>query len=143
MNQLKQAHKVVKEYKLTTAKLWYLILQTYSKLKEFNRLYQFILSSSSDKNNLKSPIGFQIIVETCLAFHGPPDQISIYINNCTDIHYLDKIQMFISNNDLVSAAQEAYRYKDIEFLKKIMDKANKHANDSVIQTIKSLLSKLE
>lgn len=142
MHQLKQGHKVVKEFKISVEKFWHLILETYCKAKEFDRLHQFILSSSSDKTNLKSPIGFQVIVDTCLAYNAPAHYITTYISNCSDMHYMDKIQLYITNNDLVSAAQEAYRYKDIDFLNSILERATKHANDSVTQTIKSLITKL-
>ncbi|EGV61977.1 Vacuolar protein sorting-associated protein 16 [Yamadazyma tenuis] len=142
MHQLKQGHKIVKDFKMSLSKFWYLILETYCSTSNFDRLHQFILSSSNDKTNLKSPIGFQIIVETCLAYKGPPNYISMYINQCSDIHYLDKCHLFISNNDLVSAANEAYKYKDIEFLNSLLDRANKHANDSVVQSIKGLITRL-
>ncbi|CAH6720102.1 vacuolar protein sorting-associated protein 16 [[Candida] jaroonii] len=142
MNQLKQCQKLTKEFKIPQEKFWFILIETYASTGEFERLHQFILSTSADKHNLKSPISFQNIVDTCLAYNGPSENISIYIDNCKDIHYSEKIQMYIKNNDLVSAANESYYYKDIEFLRSILERANKLANDSTIESIKSLINKL-
>lgn len=142
MNQLKQCQKLLKEFKIPQEKFWFILVETYASTGEFERLYQFISSTSPDKHNLKSPISFQSIVDTCLAYNGPPEHISIYIDNCKNIHYSEKIQMYIKNNDLVLAANESYYYKDIEFLRSILERANKLANDSTIESIKSLISKL-
>lgn len=144
IHQLKQASKVVKDFKIPQEKFWYLLIETYGKAKEFERLHQFITSSSTtnDVHRLRSPIGFRPIVETCLNYKGRSDYISIYIGNCSDIHYSEKIEMYVENNDLLSAANEAYRYKDIEFLNSLLERATKHANDSTIESIKGLISKL-
>lgn len=144
MHQLKQAFKIVKDFKVSSEKFWYLVVETYAKTKEFERLHQFIVSSSntSDMAHLKSPIGFRPIVETCLNNKGLSHYISIYISNCTDIHYSEKIEMFVENNDLLAAANEAYRYKDIEFLNSLYERATKHANDSTAESIKSLITRL-
>lgn len=142
MHQLKQCLKIIKEFKVSPEKLWYLILETYASTNEFERLHQFIVSQSTDKQHLKVAIEFRDIVETCLAYKGPKESISVYINNCKDIHYSEKIQLFIRNNDLILAANEAYHYKDIDFLRSILETAHKLASDSTIHAIQELISKL-
>lgn len=142
MHQLKQAARVVKDFRMSQEKFWHLVVETYGKSHEFERLHKFIVVSSKDETNLKSPIGFPTIVETCLAYKGPQDLIRLYINNSHNIHYLDKIEMHHNNGDLLLAAHEAYKYKDIEFLNSIHERSLKSGNDNEINEIKSLIEKL-
>lgn len=147
MHQIKPALKIVKELKIRQEKFWYLVLDAYTKNKEFDKLYQFVShrsDSKSDKPIFKSPIGFKPFVETCMAYNGPKDQISIYINNCSDIHYSEKVEMYMQNEDLILAANEAFKYKDINLLKVIKENAMNLGNghENMLNVVKSYITRL-
>lgn len=147
MNQLKPASKVVKELKISQEKFWYLVLDVYAKNNSFDKIYQFVShksDSKSDRTVLKSPIGFKPFVEALMAYKGPKDQISIYINNCSDIHYTEKVDMYIQNEDLILAANEAFKYKDINLLKEIKERAIKLGNghENILNVVKSYITRL-
>ncbi|CAH2355631.1 vacuolar protein sorting-associated protein 16 [[Candida] railenensis] len=145
MNQIKAATKISREFKVSKEKFWWLALEVLTKAEKFDTLYQFITSSSSSPSSLsdlKSPIGFQAIVDRCFAFSAPASHLSVYIKNCTNIHYTEKIKLLIKNKDLLSAAAEAYRFKDVEFLHAIQEKANREGNAQVVNTIKTYISRL-
>lgn len=147
MHQIKPALKIVKEFKLPQEKFWHLVLDTYAKSAQFDKLFQFVSlkgGSSTDRNILSSPIGFKPFVETCLAYNGPKDQISIYISNCSNVHYSEKVEMYVNNDDLILAANEAFKYKDITILRLIKDKAIKLGNghENIVNVVKSYITRL-
>lgn len=149
LSQLKQASNISKDFKISKEKYWYLVLDTLTKNGEFEKLYQFILSQNNittpaneSTSDLRSPIGFKYIVDRCLAFRAPKAYISVFIKNCSNIHYTEKIDLFIKNKDLNLAALEAYRFKDIEFLHAIKDKANRESNSQVVSSINTYISRL-
>lgn len=142
MHQLKQASKVVKEFKVSTEKYWYLVLQTYCSMGEFEKLYKYVVDFSGNTTNLKSPIGFQPFVEMCMKYNAPKDQISSYILSCTNITYSEKVKLFIKNEDLILASQEAFKNKDINILQNLSKRATELGENNTLNLIKGLISKL-
>ncbi|KAK6456211.1 vacuolar sorting protein [Scheffersomyces xylosifermentans] len=141
MNQIKMCSKVVKDFKIAQEKYWFLVLGTYSKAKEFDRLYEFAVGSDlSDTSNLKSPIGFEPFVEASFANGAPRDHISTYIKNCSST-YTDKIKFYVKNKDYKLAAQEAFKYKNIDILRNLVQAASSQ-DDDTINTIKGYITKL-
>lgn len=123
MNQLKQAAKIVKEFGLSQEKLWHLVLETYSKSHNFDRLHKFITASNSNSGpTWKSPIGFLPIVESSMTYEAPKELVSIYISHCSDLHYNQRVGLYIKNEDYKLAVKEAFSYKDHILLKQILEK---------------------
>ncbi|CAK9438362.1 uncharacterized protein LODBEIA_P25860 [Lodderomyces beijingensis] len=140
MNQVKPAGKIVKEFSVSQEKFWYLVLRTYAKSGEFDRLYEFAFGSL-DTTTGKSPIGFEPFIEAGFEHGAPKEHISVYINNSVKYKYDEKISMFIKNDDYASAAQEALRNKDIDILRNLQRKvptSDTHAT----RVIKSCIQKL-
>ncbi|CAI5757523.1 unnamed protein product [Candida verbasci] len=135
MNQIKTCQKVIKEFNISQEKLWFLILNTYSTLEEFDRLYEFAFGSM-DSITGKSPIGFEPFVDSGFKNGAPKSHISTYINNSTKYKYGEKVNLFIKNDDFEGAANEAFKNKDIEILKHL-EKLN-----PVDRLVKSYIQKL-
>lgn len=141
MNQLKLVTKIAYEFKVSDAKVWNLVLDTYCKSKNFDRLYKFITASNPTTVSVwKSPIGFEVIAKSCMMYQGPRDQISTYISHA-EVPYIRKIQLYVENNDLILAAEEALHNKDAGALQQLQKKVS--ANDeNLLNTIKNYLSRL-
>ncbi|KAI5969492.1 vps16 [Candida margitis] len=140
MNQVKPASKIVKEFSVSQEKFWHLVLNTYSQAREFDRLYEFVFGSL-DASVGKSPIGFEPIIEAAFANNAPKEHISAYIRNSVKYNYDEKVRLFIRNEDYESAAQEAFKNKDVEILRNL--KQNVPASDTkAVQVIKSNMQKL-
>lgn len=137
MNQLKQLQKVSKEFKVSQQKLWHLVVQTLAKQGEFTRLHTFI----SD-HGFASPIGFSAIVDTCVFYGAPQDQISTYIEYCQDVAYTKRVELYILNGDYLHAAEEAYNNKDVALVQKIHSKTQALQLQSTSSTIKTYLTRL-
>ncbi|KAG5421669.1 vps16 [Candida metapsilosis] len=118
MNQIKPASKIVKEFSILQEKFWHLVLSTYSKAHEFDRLYEFVFGSL-DASTGKSPIGFEPIIDAAFANDAPKEHISAYIRNSVKYKYDEKVRLFIRNADYESAAHEAFKNKDIEILRNL------------------------
>lgn len=135
MNQMKQAHRVCKEFNVDIEKLWYVTLDACCKLNDFEKLIKFVRSytEASDDNSLKSPIGFVPMVESCLAYDAPQKTTSIFIGNVQQITYTKRIEYYLKNNDIVLAAQEASKNRDTAYLKQIYElaKGNEQLENAV------------
>lgn len=142
MNQLKQAAKISKEFGLSQAKLWFLVLETYSKSHDFDRLHKFITASNPNGGvTWKSPIGFLPIVESSMTYEAPRELISIYISHCSDLNYTKRVSLYIKNEDFKSAIKEAYSYKDHILLKQISEKLGPE-NEALALEIKTCIQEL-
>lgn len=146
LGQIKVASKISKEYKIPLEKFWFLVLDYYCKQQDFDRLLEFIksYSSTTDGQNLRSPIGFKRIVECCLTYRAPPTHISIYINNCNDLTYMERYRLYLRNNDPKLAANLAFRSKDLNSLHSLLDLVTQSGpqNESNITTIKEYIARL-
>lgn len=142
MNQLKQAGKVVKDFKVSQQKFWHLVLQTYAQAGEFTKLYKFVVDKSSSTSNLKSPIGFSSFVKTAMFYNAPQDQISIYIQNSQDLTYAERVNLYLTNEDYGLAVDESFKNKDVDLLREINSKAVALGYTDISQTIQSNLTKL-
>lgn len=140
MNQIKPASKIVKEFSIPQEKFWHLVLNTYSQAHEFDRLYEFVFGSL-DASMGKSPIGFEPIIEAGFANNAPKEHISAYIRNSVKYKYDEKVRLFIRNEDYESAAQEAFKNKDIEILRNLQHNVP-NADTKALQIIKSSIQKL-
>ena len=140
MNQIKPASKIVKEFSIPQEKFWHLVLSTYSKAHEFDRLYEFVFGSL-DVSTGKSPIGFEPIIDAGFANNAPKEHISAYIRNSVKYKYDEKIRLFIRNEDYESAAQEAYKNKDIEILRNLQQNVP-NSDTKALQVIKTSMQKL-
>lgn len=140
MNQIKPASKIVKEFSISQEKFWHLVLNTYSQAHEFDRLYEFVFGSL-DASMGKSPIGFEPIIEAGFANNAPKEHISAYIRNSVKYKYDEKVRLFIRNEDYESAAQEAFKNKDIEILRNLQHNVP-NADTKALQIIKSSIQKL-
>lgn len=140
IHQTKHAQKVAKDYNIHPEKLWYLVLNTYSSVKEFDRLYQFIFKSSESaaQGSTKTPIGFLPIINAAFKYGAPPDHISDYIKNYAGT-YEEKIGFYSKNNDVKSAIHEAYLNKDIARLKEYLEVAD---STDIQSLIKGYIAKL-
>ncbi|GEQ68874.1 hypothetical protein JCM33374_g2543 [Metschnikowia sp. JCM 33374] len=141
MNQIKPAAKVVKEFRVSSEKFWNLVLEIYCKSKDFDRLNKFIVDSNSSSSSYKSPIGFEVIVETCLAYECPKDYVSTYISHCTESSHTQKAKLYMRNGDMGGAAEEAFNNKDQELLR-IIQKSLNPEDGNVSDAITSYLNRL-
>ncbi|KAM9902943.1 hypothetical protein OXX69_008114 [Metschnikowia pulcherrima] len=141
MHQLKPAAKVIREFKLSQEMLWNLVLESYCQMGEFERLNKFISDASGNGPTLKSPIGFEIIVETCLAYNCPPQYVSAYISQCLETAYPQKVEFYVRNGDMSMAAEEAYRNRDATLLRSVQRSLSPEDAD-VLDAIQSYLNKL-
>ncbi|EEQ37294.1 hypothetical protein CLUG_01417 [Clavispora lusitaniae ATCC 42720] len=142
MHQLKPVSKIVKDFKFSQEKYWNLVLEVYCKAGDFDSLHRFITASNPNPSaSLKSPIGFEVIAETCLVYGAPHKLISSYIEQCTESHYLKRIDLYLQNGDYSPAAEEAFKNKDGDALVKIRKTAQLH-NDDSLELIAGYLSRL-
>lgn len=142
MHQIKPASKIVKDFRISPEKFWNIALEIYCKSGDFENLHKFVTMNNSNPNGvLKSPIGFETIVETCMEYGGPRKLIKSYIDQCGENGYLSKIDLYIRNGDFSPAAEEAFRNKDGETLQKIHQKAKAQGDDS-LELIGGFLSRL-
>ena len=142
MHQLKPVSKIVKDFKFLQEKYWNLVLEVYCKAGDFDSLHRFITASNPNPSALlKSPIGFEVIAETCLVYGAPRKLISSYIEQCTESHYLKRIDLYLQNGDYSPAAEEAFKNKDGNALVKIRKTAQSH-NDDSLELIAGYLSRL-
>lgn len=140
MYQIKQASKIVKEIGLSQEKLWNIVLEVYSKNHDFDRLHKFVAAANTNNDSVwKSPIGFVPIVETCLAYGSPKDLASTYIGYCTDIHFTQRVALYMKNDNYSLAAKESYSHKDPQLLKQILEKTS---DEDVIAQTKVYLKEL-
>lgn len=140
MNQIKPAKKIVANFQLSVEKFWYLVLNTLMDRREFDQLYEFAFGSS-DQTSGNSPIGFEPFAELGLQKNAPQSHISTYIKNSNKYKYEEKISMFIKNDDYESAALEAFRNKDIDILKSLLQKIP-NSNQADIQVVNSYIQQL-
>ncbi|CAX44688.1 unnamed protein product [Candida dubliniensis CD36] len=140
MNQIKPAKKIAANFQLSVEKFWYLVLNTLMDRCEFDQLYEFAFGSS-DQTSGNSPIGFEPFAELGLRKNAPQSHISTYIRNSTKYKYEERISMFIKNDDYESAALEAFRNKDIEILKSLLQKIP-NSNQAGTQVVNSYIQQL-
>lgn len=86
-------------------------------------------------------IGFEPFAELGLQKNAPQSHISTYIKNSNKYKYEEKISMFIKNDDYESAALEAFRNKDIDILKSLLQKIP-NSNQADIQVVNSYIQQL-
>lgn len=141
IHQLKPALKIVKDFKIGQDKFWNIVLDTYCRSQDFDRLNRFILASNPNLNTWRSPIGFESIAETCMAYGYPQDQVSIYISHCTDATYTRRVELYLQNDDIIQAAEEALRNKDGVLLQSIYRRAQGR-DENIVGTIKNYLTRL-
>lgn len=142
MNQLKQAAKVAKEFGLSQEKLWYLVLDIYSKLREFDRLHKFVISSNPSNTAVwKSPIGLKPIVESFLSYDAPKDLTSMYIGFCSELSYSQRVSLYNRNKDYKASALEAFSNKDINLLRQVLQLTD-DGDESVRTEIKKYIQEL-
>ncbi|RLV94319.1 putative vacuolar protein sorting-associated protein 16 [Spathaspora sp. JA1] len=120
LNQLKPASKIVHDFNISQEKYWYLVLKTYSEIKDFDRLYEFAFGSL-DSTVAKSPIGFEPFMEMGFKYQAPKSHISAYIKNSQKLKYAEKAENFAKNEDYQSAGLEAFRMKDVELLRGLLE----------------------
>ena len=88
--------------------------------REFDQLYEFAFGSS-DQTSGNSPIGFEPFAELGLQKNAPQSHISTYIKTQTSTNTKKNIHVY-QNDDYESAALEAFRNKDIDILKSLLQK---------------------
>ena len=93
----------------------------------------------NDLNNLKSPIGFKVFVDAGLLHNAPQDHISVYIKNCKTLRYTERINLFLKNNDTTLAGAEAFKNKDIDVLRQLVETADEENARTIL---KGYISKL-
>lgn len=140
MKQAKVASDIARTHKVSAQKLWNLVLEKYSKDGEFERLHAFIFKSSKSKPT-KAPISFETIAETCIFYGAPKDHISQYIGCCTDVSASRRAELYLKNDDLARAAEEALKTTDIELLKHISYRSQ-DGDAAVHSAVQQYLSKL-
>ncbi|KAM9888229.1 hypothetical protein OXX69_013111, partial [Metschnikowia pulcherrima] len=86
-------------------------------------------------------IGFETIVETCLAYKCPPQYVSAYISQCLETAYPQKVEYYVRNGDMSMAAEEANRNRDETLLRSVQRSLSPEDAD-VLDAIQSYLNKL-
>ncbi|CAN3374108.1 hypothetical protein DIURU_003259 [Diutina rugosa] len=125
MNQLKQAQKVVKQFKMATEKFHHLVLRTYTDTKQWDHLYQFAQGD-------KSPIGWKPYIDAGLANQAPSSHISEYIRRWQG-RPEEKIEMYLRNRDVSGAADTAFRAKDVAKLREMLSEYQLDEHQQLIQ----------
>lgn len=140
MNQVKRASKVSKDLGVSIEEFWYLVVEVFSASGEWDKLYKFIIGNTTDIAHIKSPIGFKEILRAYFDKGGPKEHISVFIKNSTHLKPTEKIELFIQNKEFETAAQEAFRIKDIEHLRLLYEVSE---NDlSLHSMVKTYITKL-
>lgn len=142
LKQLKVAADVCRNHRISSQKLWNIILERCCKEREFERLHTFIVKSNAKSAKIyKAPISFETIAETCIFYNGPKEHISTYISCCTDVSPSRRAELYLENDDLSNAADEAIKTTDVELLKHISQKAQDR-DENVQNTIQQYLARL-
>lgn len=142
MKQLKVAGDVCRNHKIPPQKLWNLVLEKYCKEGEFERLHTFILKASPKAAKiLKAPISFETIAETCIFYNAPRENVSAYIGSCTDVSPSRRAELYLKNDDLTKAAEEAMQTKDYELLNIVGQKAQ-GKDDDIVNSIQQYLARI-
>ncbi|ODV80882.1 vacuolar protein sorting-associated protein 16 [Suhomyces tanzawaensis NRRL Y-17324] len=141
MNQIKACKSIIKDFNIASEKLWILVLNTYTSSKDFDKLYQFAIGLKTANLTPKSPIGFKPFVDAGFKFNAPKSHISEYIKNCTNLKYSERIELFIKNNDLESAANEAFKNRDVDRLRRMMETLGGE-DERLIVLLKGYITKL-
>lgn len=142
MKQLKVAADVCRNHKISPQKLWNLVLEICCKEQEFERLHTFIVKSNAKAaKTFRAPISFETIAETCMFHNGPKEHISMYISSCSEISASRRAELFLQNEELAKAAEEAMKTTDVELLKLILLKAQDR-DEQVTSTVQQYLARL-
>lgn len=120
MHQVKQGAKIVKQFKISQEKWWWIVLNTYVAGKNFERLHQFALQGGSSD---RSPIGWKPFIDAGFAHGAPPTHISDYIRKSA-LGAGDKFEMFLRNRDIALAADVAFKMKDVARLRQMKELYN-------------------
>lgn len=124
MKQLKVAGEVCRNHKISSQKLWNLVLEKYCKQGEFERLHSFIVKANSKATKIfKAPISFETIAETCIFYNGPKEHVNTYIGSCVDVSASRRAELYLKNDDLSKAAEEALQSKDRGLLEQVYQAA--------------------
>ncbi|KAG7193090.1 uncharacterized protein KQ657_001207 [Scheffersomyces spartinae] len=143
MNQVKRASKVSKDLGVSIEDFWYLVVEIFSSKGEWDKLYKFIVGNSnntSDIVNIKSPIGFKDILKTYFDKSGPKEHISVFIKNSTNLKPIERVELFIQNKEFETAAQEAFKIKDIEHLRLLYEVSE--SDQTLHSMVKTYITKL-
>lgn len=132
MNQLKQGAKVVKQFRVSVEKWWYLVLKTYVELDQWQYLYYF-------QSNEKLPIGYKPFIDAGLAHHAPKEHISEYIRKST-LTPGEKLEYYLKNGDVANAADIAFKQKDVARLKEMQEQYHLDEHQQLIQVYLGKLS---
>lgn len=146
MHQIKYVFRLAREIKFSVAKAWFLVIHTYCKHAEFDRLFEIFLSQEIGPNErlvFNSEVGFPEVVDVCIEYSAPAKHISFYIKHCNSVHYTKRIELYLKIRDYISASNEASIMKDVDSMHQIYKHAVKNdAKNSIVQSIRSSLSKL-
>lgn len=110
MHQLKPATRVAKDFKVLQTKLWSVIVETYCKTGEFERLHRFVQPLAGNPG-----VPMEEIAATVMAYDGPKEHIKEYIGHSA-VSFGKRAALHLRNDDPDLAIDEAYKNKDAELL---------------------------
>jgi len=123
MKQLKVAADVCRNHKISSEKLWNLVLEKYCRAGEFERLHSFIVKANPKAAKAyKAPISFETIAQTCIFYKGPAQHIDSYIASCIDASASWRAARYLENGSFDNALEEATKADNAGLIQLITDK---------------------
>lgn len=123
MKQLKVAADVCRNHKISSEKLWNLVLEKYCRAGEFERLHSFIVKANPKAAKVyKAPISFETIAQTCIFYKGPAQHIDSYIASCIDASASWRAARYLENGSFDNALEEATKADNTGLIQLITDK---------------------
>lgn len=135
-DKLNYMPKILDKFNVSVTKYWYLIIKMYSESQNYIKLHKFILDNNKfNLPNLKSPVGFKVIIENSFKNKAPNEYITMYIKNSNDITYSEMLDYYVKNSNIDLAIEEAFKKKDVVFLEKVLSKIKDKKYDNCFESI--------
>lgn len=127
LEQERHIQKLMKTFKISEKKYYYIKCKTLSRLSRFEELYNFA-------NERKSPIGYRPFYDTTFK-RGHKREAAIYVGMITGLSNEEKIDMYLKCESYCDAIQIATKDKKVGILKEIQKviPENQSQSKSLIQ----------
>lgn len=112
----KKAQRLQSDFKVPEKAYWWIRLRAMVAERHWNELEELA------KQNKKSPIGWTPFFNEALAA-GSTRVAAIFVPKCTDVSPKVRVEMWVKCNQIVKAAEEASKARDLETLTSLRDKA--------------------
>lgn len=110
----KKISKILREFRVLEKRYYHLVIDRLSSKKKWSELYSFA-------SLRRSPIGYEPFYTACVR-HGALRQAGLYVDLMgASVDYGRKVQMYVRAGSYKSAAEEAFRNKDLVRLRQVRE----------------------